>query len=77
LLASRGTDLTALDRLGKEADRLIELFNAGLHADPTREKVELAFRDLVIWLSDLINTDPDSAKNPYLAYEDELHDFLT
>jgi len=30
-----------------------------------------------MWLSDLINIDPDSANNPYLAYEDELRGFLT
>ena len=65
-----------LDDLGKEMERLDKLFNSGLHAEPTKEKVELAFRDLVIWMSDLIDLDPTEANNPYLAYEDELDTFI-
>jgi hypothetical protein len=77
LLKSRGPDQATLDRLGNEADRLIDLFNAGLHGDSTRERVEFAFRDLVIWFSDLINIDPAAAKAPYLAYEGEMHNFFS
>lgn len=65
-------DPTILSSLGKEADRLVELFNAGLHSDPTREKVEEAFRDLALWLGRVIGLSPSHARRPYLAYEAEL-----
>lgn len=76
LLAAGRLDPATLDRFGKEADRLLDLFNAGLHADPSREKVESAFRDLVIWLSNVINIDPPAARDPYQAYESEIHGFF-
>lgn len=76
LLKVGSGDPTALERLGKEADRLVELFNTGLHASSTREEVELAFCDLVIWLSSVIELDPDSARDPYLAYENEICQIL-
>lgn len=59
-------------RLGKEADRLIDLFNSGLHSDPAAQNVEAAFSSLVIWLAELIELSPESVRRPYLAYEDEL-----
>jgi len=64
-----------LATLGKEADRLVELFNSGLHADPTREKIESALTSLVIWLSEVIDLSPEAARRPYLAYEQELLKF--
>ncbi len=69
-------DPNDLTTLGKEADRLVDLFNAGLHANPTREKVEAAFSALVIWLSEVIELAPAAARKPYLAYERELLDFF-
>lgn len=65
-----------LNCLGKEADRLVELFNAGLHAEPTRQKVEAAFTDLVIWLSQVIELAPAAVRRPNLAYEQALIDFM-
>jgi len=57
--------------LGKEADRLVALFNAGLHAAPTKAKLEESFRSLLVWISDLIQLSPSKARKPYLAYWDE------
>lgn len=62
--------------LGKEADRLVELFNAGLHAAPTRAKVEAAFVSLATWLSDVIALSPVAVRRPYLAYEDSIREFV-
>lgn len=76
LLKSSGFDAAILKRLGDEADRLVELFNTGLHASSTREDVEVAFRDLVIWLSNVIDLESASARDPYLAYENEIHQVL-
>lgn len=69
-------DSDSLSNLGKEADRLIKLFNAGLHADPTRKKVEAAFVALVIWLSEVISLSPAAARRPYLAYEEAIMGFI-
>jgi 8-oxo-dGTP pyrophosphatase MutT (NUDIX family) len=68
-------DATLLPELGKEADRLIQLFNEGLHANLTRQNVEAAFRDLTLWLSMVIELDPQQARKPYLAYWAELLKF--
>lgn len=65
--------------LGKEADRLIELFNSGLHASPTREKIELAFRDLIICLSSVVDINPlnpSMARDPYQPYQLEIDSFM-
>lgn len=75
-LSATGAPAGRLMPLGKEADRLVELFNSGLHASPTREKVELAFRDLVVWLSAIIDINPSMARDPYQPYEGELSSFL-
>ena len=70
------TDTTLLPNLGGEADRLVELYNSGLHAAPTREKVRAAFRDLVIWLTRVIHLSPKHATRAYLAYEDQILRFF-
>jgi hypothetical protein len=70
------TDATLLASLGGEADRLVELFNSGLHAGPTREKVQAAFRDLVFWLTRVIELSPKHARHAYLAYQDQILKFL-
>ncbi|MGB6883729.1 MAG: hypothetical protein WBE10_06755, partial [Candidatus Acidiferrum sp.] len=63
---------TLLASLGEEADRLVDLFNSGLHASPTREKVQTAFRDLVFWLTRVIALGPKNARRAYLAYGDQM-----
>lgn len=63
-------------QLGKEADRLVELFNSGLHSSPNKEKVEESFKSLLVWISDLIELSPLNARKPYLAYTDEFFNFL-
>ncbi|WP_131721631.1 hypothetical protein [Xanthomonas sp. NCPPB 1128] len=74
-LEASGNASERLVPLGKEADRLVDLFNAGLHAAPTKQKVELAFRDLIIWLSVVIKINPEMARDPYEPYGDELASF--
>jgi hypothetical protein len=66
-------DLNLLTVLGKEADRLIELFNKGLHAKPTKLKVEESFRDLVYWIQKVIELSPEKVRKPYLPYEYSLY----
>lgn len=74
-LAASGASAERLEFLGKEADRLVELFNAGLHASPSRQNVELAFRDLIMWLSAVININPEMARDPYQPYGEEVASF--
>lgn len=69
-------DATVLSSVGKEADRLIALFNAGLHAEPMKKDTEEAFRDLVVWLTRVIELSPSHARRPYLAYEKEFLAFM-
>ena len=75
-LSTTGAPAGRLRPLGKEADRLIELFNSGLHASPSRDKVELAFRDLIVWLSTVIDISPSMARDPYEPYGVEIRSFL-
>lgn len=65
-------DMDLLSELGGECDRLVELFNSGLHAEPSHQKIECAFRDLVKWLAAVIDISPSSVRRPYLAYGDNL-----
>jgi hypothetical protein len=69
-------DSSMVASLGKEADQLVDLFNSGLHHDLGRAKVETAFRDLVIWLTKAIQISPTHARKAYLAYEDEIGQFM-
>lgn len=75
-VATSGMTESPLTKLGGEADRLVELFNAGLHASPTKLKVEAAFVSLVTWLSDVIALSPASVRMPYLAYHDSIREFF-
>lgn len=56
----------------KELDRLVGLFNAGLHAARSREAVEAALRDLSLWLIAVVDLDRSKARRPYLAYNDNI-----
>lgn len=63
--------------LGKEIERLIELFNSGLHAGLQEVDIEMAFRDLVFWMCNVLEISPSDARKPYLAYEAETVKFIT
>lgn len=65
-----------LERLGTETDRLVVLFNSGLHADVTKEKVEAGFAALARWLIEVIELSPEAARQPYVAYEKQLRHFI-
>jgi hypothetical protein len=68
-------DSVILCKMGREVDRLIELFNSGLHANPSKDTIEEAFRDLVVWLTRAIEISPTYARRVYLAYEEEIKAF--
>jgi hypothetical protein len=63
-------------KIGRETDRLYDLFNSGLHYSPTKSKVVKALTDLIVWTSELIEIDPVSARKPYAAYQEEMRLFF-
>ncbi len=65
-----------LKKHGKELDRLVELFNSGLHHNPTREKVMATLRDLVVWLAGVVSIDFTQVRKPYLAYNENIRNLL-
>ena len=69
-------DESKLNNLGQEVEHLLELFNKGLHSNISKEKIEKAFTELILWMYELIELSPKSIKRPYLAYEDKLNDFI-
>lgn len=75
-LSSIDSPTKSLETLGKETDRLIELFNSGLHASPTQEKIELAFRDLIIWLRSVLEINPSMARDPYRPYGLDIDELM-
>jgi hypothetical protein len=62
--------------IGRETDRLYELFNSGLHHFPAKGEVARALFDLIAWSSSLIEIDPGSVPRPYRAYEEEMRKFF-
>jgi len=56
--------------LGKRFDRLNRFFNAAIHSSRSRADVENHCAELILAVSDLIRSNPDAARNPYLAYAD-------
>lgn len=66
--AGKGTPQSLIEEL----DRLVDLFNAGLHAARSREEVEAALRDLSLWLIAVVDLDRSKARRPYLAYNENI-----
>ncbi|WP_210186539.1 hypothetical protein, partial [Hyphomicrobium sp. NDB2Meth4] len=71
-----GGDSAELVALGGEADRLVEEFNAGLHAHRPRQAILQALADAGILTSALLALDPIAARNPYYAHERRIIDLL-
>jgi hypothetical protein len=63
-------------RLGKEADRLSELFNSGLHHSANKPTVTRALSELIVWVSELIEIDPPAFRNAYAPYAAEMKAFF-
>jgi hypothetical protein len=71
-----GGDSAKLVALGGEADRLVEEFNAGLHAHRPKQAILQALADAGILTSALLALDPIAARNPYYAHERRIIDLL-
>jgi hypothetical protein len=62
--------------LGRMVDKLVDQFNTGLHGRIRPDRVELAFRDLIILVANLVELDPAGIRRPYEAYKDELLSYV-
>jgi hypothetical protein len=65
-----------IEEIGKEVDRLIEIFNAVLHSDADIKKIKKAFGDLTILSIELLTLQPVYKNDPYFAYELNIKNFL-
>lgn len=69
-------ELLRQNELGKEVDRLIAEFNAGLHGDATKERVQLALVDVAKLTGALLTLNPTEVRKPYFAYRKRMLDFF-
>lgn len=69
-------DLKRVRTVGKEIDRIVEEFNAGLHADRTKEGVASSFTDTATLTAALFALAPEAPRNGYLAYTGSLRSFV-
>lgn len=54
--------------LGKEADRLVDELNGGLHGDRPKVRMQKALADAAIFTASLLALNPEAARKPYLAF---------
>jgi hypothetical protein len=62
--------------LGKEVDRLIEEFNAGLHGDREKERMLRALADASSLTAALLALNPSEARKPYFAHQKSIVRFF-
>lgn len=63
-------------RLGREVDRLDGEFNAGLHSQRDRDRLENCFADLALVLQDILMVNPNAARKPYYAHQAKIMQFF-
>ena len=69
-------DETRFRYLGSELDRLIEVFNKGLHGQLEPTTLLAAYAALARWVVDVVALNPRKARRPYAAYNDEIMKFF-
>jgi hypothetical protein len=75
-VADNVIDLTELTALGTEVDRLVEEFNAGLHADRDKERILRALADSAKLTATLLALNPIATRNPYIAHQGRIMKFF-
>ena len=71
-----GSDAAKLTALGKEVDRLIEEFNAGLHGDREKERILRALADASSLTAALLALNPSETRKPYFAHQKNIVRFF-
>lgn len=69
-------DFSNIQRIGKDVDRLIVLFNSGLHSNLKKNDLDYLLEQLVFFIIEIITLSPTAARKPYLAYEENINDFM-
>jgi hypothetical protein len=69
-------DAARMTVLGKEVDRLIEEFNAGLHGDQEKSRVLRALADAATLTAALLALNPTEARKPYYAHQKRIFEFF-
>lgn len=68
--------LNVAQQLGREVDRLDGEFNAGLHSQRDRNRLESCFADLALVLRDILMVNPEAARKPYYAHQAKMMQFF-
>jgi hypothetical protein len=69
-------DTEQLSTLGREVDRLVDEFNAGLHGDRIKPRILNALADAGILTAGLLALNPSAARKPYYAHRRRMVEFL-
>lgn len=70
------SDPIRLTTVGKEVDRLVEEFNAGLHGDQVKSRVLQALADAASLTAALLALNPSDTRKPYFAHEKKMIEFF-
>jgi hypothetical protein len=71
-----GGDGKRLKVLGAEVDRLIVEFNAGLHSEQPKRRIQQAFADVGVLTAGLLALNTSVARQPYLAHQRKIVEFF-
>jgi hypothetical protein len=69
-------NLARMTGLGKEVDRLIAEFNAGLHSDQEKSRLLRALADAATFTAALLALNPSEARKPYFAHQKRMFEFF-
>lgn len=69
-------DSMQISALGKEVDRLIKEFNAGLHSDQDKPRMLQALADAATLTAALLALNPIEGRKPYYAHQKRILEFL-
>lgn len=69
-------DTMRMTALGKEVDRLIDEFNAGLHSDGDKPRVLRALADAATLTAALLALNPTEVRKPYYAHQKRMFEFF-
>ncbi|WP_363346326.1 hypothetical protein [Methylocystis echinoides] len=69
-------NMARMTALGKEVDRLIKEFNAGLHTDQDKPRVLSALADAATLTAALLALNPAEVRKPYYAHQKRMFEFF-
>lgn len=69
-------DIVCIQEVGGQLDKLISLFNAGLHSELNLVDLNTVLENLILFIIQLVNLSPEAARKPYLAYESNIETFM-